>query len=330
MSSKRNVKVNKCKHVFKQGLKSGKKCNRNCRGDYCKDHNKHREEYNKKIYDDKVIENKSDINAKAKSLLRRINKATCKEDLPEKLPLEMQFKVIEDKCRIVINRFRALQVLAKKITIDDILSKDGNLVMDKVNREINYYEKRRIKLKNGKTKTKKRVLSDEDIKHEISKLMRRKPLLLEELNLWKKIIKSYESKEEKFGIIFGIKKELEEISNKHDVEEQDNEYQMKVNELSNIFKQIINKNCDYASTKITEDQKNELINMCRELKCECDNYIDKWKDNKESKHKLKPYITMTMALKDNVHETLKRINKLELAGDELIEEESEDDEVIEI
>jgi hypothetical protein len=45
---------NKCKHVFKQGDKKGKKCNAQCKGEYCKRHNTKQKEYQKKYYDENI------------------------------------------------------------------------------------------------------------------------------------------------------------------------------------------------------------------------------------------------------------------------------------
>lgn len=324
MSSKRNVKVNKCKHVFKQGLKSGKKCNRNCRGDYCKDHNKNRKEYNKKIYDEKVIEQKSDIDAKAKALLRRINKAKCKEDLPDKTKMLIKSKSVHDKCKVIVNRIKALKILSKEITEDDILSKDGNLVLDKVRREMAHYEKRRIRLKNGKTKTKKRVLSDEDIKREKEKIIRKRPRLIEELRLWRKIEAAYQSKENKFGIEHSTIKELEEMEEADDIKKPkiENQYQSKIEELTNIANYVVKQNCDYGSSKITEQQKNGLIDITHGLLRQCAEFIDEWKGNK----KLKFYWEMVKSINDNINDVLRSIENIET-----INESSEsEEEVIEI
>jgi len=89
MGSKRNVNVNKCKHIFVHGSKAKKRCNKNCRGEYCKDHNKNRKEYNKKLYDNKVIERKADHDAKAKALLRRINNAKNAKELPDYMKIHI-------------------------------------------------------------------------------------------------------------------------------------------------------------------------------------------------------------------------------------------------
>lgn len=50
-----------CKYKFKQGSRKGKKCNRNCRGDFCCDHKLEKIEYLSKYYKisrDKVFHNK--------------------------------------------------------------------------------------------------------------------------------------------------------------------------------------------------------------------------------------------------------------------------------
>lgn len=45
---------NKCKHVFEQGSRKGKKCNARCVADYCKQHNTTQKEYQKKYYEENV------------------------------------------------------------------------------------------------------------------------------------------------------------------------------------------------------------------------------------------------------------------------------------
>ena len=49
--------VGQCKHVFIQGAKKEETCEKNCRGDYCKDHNPNKQKYLKEYREIKRMEN---------------------------------------------------------------------------------------------------------------------------------------------------------------------------------------------------------------------------------------------------------------------------------
>lgn len=233
MGPKRNVKVNKCKHIFQQGQKAGKRCNKNCRGEYCKDHNKHRHNYEKKRYDEKVIEKKSDENA----LLRRILEATCKADLPDGLTIDMCHRHNSDKAKSLIDRCNALKIMRGDMTLKEYSDKCTDFKRLRcVERYINSYNKRKTIGKHKKQKTIQIDLSKEDIQDKLDRLLRKRDKLVIELRSSREICKAYAEKVKQLELGEDIEDQLDQIN---EVIENKDEFSEDINDKSNQANTVI-------------------------------------------------------------------------------------------
>jgi hypothetical protein len=68
---------NTCQHLYKQGKKAGKRCGKGCRGKFCCDHKKKKQEYKAKYFQEKQDEKKNgELNDKIKeiNLIENIDK----------------------------------------------------------------------------------------------------------------------------------------------------------------------------------------------------------------------------------------------------------------
>lgn len=182
---------NKCNHIFKQGRKAGKRCNKRCRGELCKDHNKHRQQYERVRIETLSKERREDRNP----LLEQINQATCKEELPNLLSIQKKQKYTEDIAKRLIRNAYSYQIATGLTTIEDLATRfhwNGTFSNDRTN-----VEKKIDSWKQKTTKKGKIVeLTEEEVKKKYDKLMRKRDKLREELLLWKNILKAYEKKTE--------------------------------------------------------------------------------------------------------------------------------------
>lgn len=98
---------NKCKYTFKRGSKEGKTCNKPCRGEFCKDHNSHKLEYNKKYYSKK---NDKKSRETFKDKIKRLKTISI-----NKLQLlsyyQLRYRGIEEKIRFLLKEIRGLGLI---------------------------------------------------------------------------------------------------------------------------------------------------------------------------------------------------------------------------
>jgi hypothetical protein len=107
------------------GDKKGKKCGKGCRGDYCKDHNKSKKEYEKKRYQ-KIAEKKKEQDrlTKVDPILEQINKATDRCQLPNSA-------MIFNKARIALNEARLAHTkcIAARVRKGEIDLEEGKAIV---------------------------------------------------------------------------------------------------------------------------------------------------------------------------------------------------------
>lgn len=180
--------LSKCKHVFKQGHKTGKRCNKNCRGEFCKNHNKHRQKYERIRIDTISKERKEDRNP----LLEQIKEASCEEELPNLLKLQIELKKIEDKGRLLIQRGRAYRIVIGDLTIEEL-----NL---KYSADIRKIERHIDSWKETKKKNKIVELTEEEVEQKFKRLLRKCYKTKEDLRLQKQIVRACENKIQDFKI----------------------------------------------------------------------------------------------------------------------------------
>jgi hypothetical protein len=177
---------NKCKHVFKQGQKAGKKCNKNCRGDYCKDHNKHRQQYDRTRIEAISKKRSEDIHP----LLEQIRNASDRSELPDDIRIGMRLKACEDKARNMIRKVQAYKIAIGECTIEDF--PEGKTGYSNDSRKIERY------IKIWKNDDNGNELTEEQVKKKLERLMRKRDPLVAKLKLLKQISKECEDRIKEF------------------------------------------------------------------------------------------------------------------------------------
>jgi len=118
-----NSNGGKCKYVFKKGDKEGETCGRNCRGDFCKDHNAHRQTYSKKYYT-----KKNNIASKKnyKDKIRKLKRMTVNKLRPM-IYYQLRLKKIEEEMKLFVKTMLGLGLFLKpkmyQPKIDDALKR---------------------------------------------------------------------------------------------------------------------------------------------------------------------------------------------------------------
>lgn len=189
----RKLNLNKCKYVFQQGQKSGKKCNKNCRGEYCKDHNAHRLECNQKKVEAKSNERRGDTNA----YLLQIREATSVKDLPDREKIRMKLEAYNDKARVFIYKCFARKIVIGKAVITDYNGKHGlNTKYDRDKSKVERHEKFWIEKKKG---NKIVEMTDEERQRKYERFMKKRAKISRTIRLMKEILKAYDKKKEEFS-----------------------------------------------------------------------------------------------------------------------------------
>jgi hypothetical protein len=130
----------KCKHVFKQGDKKGTKCGNNCRGEFCKLHNKTKKEYEKKRYE-KIVEKKKEQDrlTKVDPIIEKINTAKNLLQLPRAMDYEIKRICYKSEQLLITRKYYAISVFLGLISQDqayikcqiDKLYDTGTVMFDK-------------------------------------------------------------------------------------------------------------------------------------------------------------------------------------------------------
>ena len=120
MASKTSTKC-KCKYVFIQGPKKGTVCKRNCRNDYCKEHNKKKKEYQKKYYDTNVKKSVDLVLYEKEAKIKSINNV----DRVKKILTRLQLSVADLRSNIsgrraLISKVRGIDISTEKLTEEDL------------------------------------------------------------------------------------------------------------------------------------------------------------------------------------------------------------------
>lgn len=188
----RNLKLNKCKYVYKQGQKSGKRCNKNCRGEYCKDHNKKRLDYIQQKCN--VISDKRRGDKDA--LLLQIRDAKDITEMPNLFNIQMKLKALEQKATILLQKVAAYKIVTKKAKIEDYNNKQGTTFSVDIAKIERFYDI--WKTKDGK-KGKKELTKEERTK-KYERLLNKRDKLVKDMRITKEIIKEHEKKTQQFKI----------------------------------------------------------------------------------------------------------------------------------
>lgn len=229
MGSKKTFK--KCKHVFKQGAKKNKKCNANCKGDYCKKHNTSQKEYQlkyqKKYYEENI---KKPFEFVVDEKIKRIEAIT---DIRNVTPstifkAEMKLKACNDKCNTFIRKSKGLRLYLGKITEMDLykpyiqqMFNSGDIskeIFDEAMEAEKYSHIPDDVIKKLPATHKIYRLYEEDseltekenqrkAKKQLNQLMKERDKLVEELQLRKEIIAAYKKKREELLKVREEKKE---------------------------------------------------------------------------------------------------------------------------
>lgn len=97
-----------CKYVFKRGAKEGESCCKPSRGDFCKDHNEHKKNYNQKYYNKKNNKNTKDNH---KLRIRNLKKMSI-NNLPSLTMINLRIKGIEGKFGKAYRKFLGAGLVA--------------------------------------------------------------------------------------------------------------------------------------------------------------------------------------------------------------------------
>lgn len=105
--SKTAKKSTGCQHKFVQGPKKGKKCGKGCRGKYCKDHNKKKQVYMKKYFQEKQMKDK---NFELHQKLQKIKEEKDVNNLPDTEKLEEKLRNFKDKQTEIFKTIKGIRI----------------------------------------------------------------------------------------------------------------------------------------------------------------------------------------------------------------------------
>ncbi len=114
--------TNECKYIYKQGQNAGKRCNKKCVSEYCKDHKQSKTNYRKHYYDNVLKEKKE---RELKDILQEVKN---KKNITMDELLKFKNKVLDKKYECIK---LCKKIIGIKIFLNLITEEKGNKIIKK-------------------------------------------------------------------------------------------------------------------------------------------------------------------------------------------------------